>query len=200
MISYIVASHDRAVLESNLLATLLLQDGDELLIQQDPPSIAVAYNEGTAEAKHPVRCYVHQDVQIIESSRLRAELLEYCTAEMGMVGVVGNRDRAVPWWTGQVCGSVVDTRIGLVDFGPGGECAYLDGLLLATAQPVKWDESIPGFHFYDHDVCEQMLARGLLNWCLDGGAEMVRHNTVGLTDRSPFDDSGARFREKWAMS
>jgi hypothetical protein len=201
VISYIVATNDREVLERDLLDTLYLQDGDELILIEDPPSIAVAYNQGTADAFNRIRCYVHSDVRVLDSARLRAELIEHCTAEVGMVGLIGSVDLVLPWWFAMTTrGSVADARIGMIDRGAGGVCGYLDGLLLATVQDLEWDESYPGFHLYDHDICQQMLARGLPNYCLTDGAEMVLHNTGNAGAISELDgwDSGmARFRDKW---
>ena len=164
--------------------------------------IAAAYNEGQARARNPVRCYIHNDVRVLKPDRLRAELMARCTLEVGLVGVIGSRDAHVPWWEGVKCGSVVDARMGLLDFGPGGDCAYLDGLLLATVHTLTWDESYPGFHLYDHDICQQSLARGLRNFCLDQGQDLIFHNTRGSTDvgkLTSWDENVARFRRKWQV-
>ena len=206
MISWIVATHDREILEANLLASLAetqpIADGiDEIVVVEDAPSIAVAYNKGTALAARPVRCYVHHDVRVLDAARLRADLVAYCTPGVGLVGVIGSTTAVVPWWEGRGCGSVIDARAGRIDFGLGGHpCAYLDGLLLATTQDVEWDESYPGWHGYDHDMCQQMLARGLENWCLAGGHRLVAHHTRGpaSTDELPgWAPAAARFQAKW---
>ena len=200
MISYIVASNHWPTLRDNLGSSVAGIGGDEVVVVEHPESIAKAYNEGQARATQPVRCYVHSDVLILDAPRLRADLVEHCTDAVGLVGVIGSRTPVVPWWDGQTCGSVVDGRMGLLDFGLGGGCAYLDGLLLATAQTVVWDESYPGFHLYDHDMSAQMLAKGLPNWCLDRGHELVRHNTKGprvMDQLVGWDEGVARFNEKW---
>lgn len=203
MISWIVASHDPAILEQNLLATLEPHDDDEIHIVRNAGSIAEAYNEGQSRATRPVKVYVHHDVRILDRDRLREQLLTWCQPWTGLVGVTGSWCRALPWWYGSHCGSVLDGRGGRLGPGKGGQCAYLDGLLLATAQTVVWDESsYPGWHGYDHDMCEQMLAKGLMNWCLDNGHELVLHNTTGATDPDQLDgwhESLARFREKWSL-
>lgn len=201
MISWIVATHDRSVLDANLSATLPMvwAAGDELIVVEGAPSIAAAYNKGQAQAGQPVRVYAHHDVQILQPE-LRDRLLERCTTDVGIVGLIGSRDRTVPWWDGARLGSVVDARLGRLDFGAGGPCAFLDGLLLATVHQLDWDESIPGWHLYDHDICRQQLADGRTNWCLDGGAQLVRHNTTGTPNTAQLDgwDAGiARYREKW---
>ena len=201
MISWIVATHNLDILHRNLVLSMMHMVDDELVVIQDAPSIAAAYNEGQAKAVHPVRCYVHHDVQVLDLPRLRSELLEHATEAVGMVGVVGSRTVSYPWWNGLCLGSVVDGRHGVLGFGVGGPCSMLDGLLLATAQHVDWDESIPGWHGYDHDACSQMLARGLTNYCLNAGAELVSHHTNNSRDPdllNGFHDAMTRVREKWS--
>lgn len=199
MISWIVATHDRGVLEANLLPALELIGSDEIVVVEDAPSIAVAYNRGQARATQPVRCYVHHDVQILDLPKLRARLLEHCPSS-GIVGVIGSRNLVVPWWDGDTLGSVIDARLGRLDFGVGGACAYLDGLLLASSHSLEWDETYPGWHLYDHDICRQMLDAGRTNWCLDGGGDLVRHNTTGssqLRELVGWDAGVQRFTEKY---
>lgn len=203
MISWIVASHDPGILHDNLLATLTPEGDEELVVIADAPSIAVAYNEGQAKATQPIRCYVHHDVQILDPQRLRAALSFLALGDaqgIGVAGLTGSRTAIVPWWKGQACGSVVESRNGLLHFGAGGECAYLDGMLLATAKRIDWDETFPGWHMYDHDASQQMLSRGLTNWCLDDGHTLVKHNTGGSHDTDTlahYHDNIARFHAKW---
>jgi hypothetical protein len=203
VISWIVASHHYPTLRDNLGATIRGVDADEVVVVENGASIAAAYNEGQARATQPIRCYVHHDVQIRAARRLRDQLVEHCTPAVGIVGVIGARTKALPWWDAEAkCGSVVDARMGRLDFGEGGECVYLDGLLLATAQTLTWDESYPGFHWYDVDICEQTLSNGLPNWCLSRGHELVLHNTGGGFDvdrLSGWAEGQQRFREKWGQ-
>lgn len=200
MISWVVASHRPDVLDANLRASLQLANGEELVVVEDAKSIAAAYNEGQARSRGPIRVYVHHDVQILDNAGLRAQLVQRCQPWVGIVGVVGSWARHVPYWEAATCGSVQDTRIGVVGPGRGGECAYLDGLMLATVQTLTWDETYPGWHWYDHDICEQMLSLGAPNWCLTGGADLVLHNNTSSHDPEGLDgwnDGLAKFREKW---
>lgn len=202
MISWIVASHQPDVLAANLAATLTLSGGDELVLVENAPSIAAAYNEGQDRATQPIRCYIHHDVQILDMDGLRSALVDACTAERGMVGVIGSRTHALPWWDGVMVGRVRDSRLGLIGPGGSGVVRYLDGLLLATAQAVVWDEGYPGWHLYDHDVCRQMTERGLPNWCIGGGDRLVLHNTTGSTNTAHlrhFDDNMRLFKAKWEV-
>lgn len=200
MISWIVATHDATVLEANLLATLQPGQGDEVVVVENAPSIAQAYTDGQARATQPVRCYVHHDVQILDNARLRSGLRTRVGDDVGLVGLIGSADPVVPWWDGQTLGSVVDARMGVLDFGLGGACSFLDGLLLATVHHIAWDLSFPGWHLYDHDVCMQQLAAGRPNWVLTGGKDMVRHNTAGPASVAQLQGWGAgvdRFNKKW---
>jgi hypothetical protein len=200
MISWIVASHDPQILHDNLLSTLDL-GGDQLTVVMDAPSIAKAYNEGQAQAVHDIRCYVHHDVQILDLPALRQQL-QLWTRGVGIVGVVGSIYPKAPWWEGIRTGAVHDGRMGHLRFGPGGPAAYLDGLLLATRQELAWDETYPGWHLYDHDICQQQLAAGRLNWCIGGGDALVLHNTGGthkMRELTGWDEGFARFTEKWGQ-
>lgn len=201
MISWIVASHKPDVLEANLLASLNAPDDDEIIVVTDAPSITVAYAEGQEQAKKPIRCYVHSDVQVLEPAWLREDLIDYVTDDRGIVGVIGSRDVRMPWWEGIQIGSVYDSRLGLLSPDPlGGPCSILDGLLLATRQHVDWDVEAPSWHGYDHDACMQMLRRGLPNHCLPCGDDLVRHNTAGPTnvhDLTGWDDAVKRWKARW---
>jgi hypothetical protein len=204
VISWIVASHDQGILEANLLASLgpfVAGTDDEIVIVRDASSIADAYNRGAALANQALRCYVHHDVSVLAPEKLRARLAEHCTESVGMVGVIGSRTPVMPWWQGDTTGNVIDARSGRLWCGRGGEpAAYLDGLLLATAQDVTWDEAYPGWHGYDHDMCQQMLAAGLTNYCLEDGAGLVAHNTSGSLSTARLHGWSSAvefFRHKW---
>lgn len=199
MISWIVATNNLDVLYRNLIVSMWDLAGDELVVIEDAPSIANAYNQGQAKAVHPIRCYVHHDVAFLNLPLLREQLHTLVTPNVGLVGVTGSRTLVWPWWHGDTLGSVFDQRMGHLMLGSGGPCAVLDGVLLATRQMVDWDEDYPGWHGYDHDACAQMLAKGLTNWCLTDGHLMLRHNTTGSRDPTgtDWDPAEARFLMKW---
>lgn len=202
VISYITATHNDSILRDNLSATLSLIDTDELVVIRGASSIAKAYNEGQAKAANRIHCYIHHDIQVLDNVRLRSALIRTCNKNVGIVGVIGSRTKAVPWWDGDKLGSAQDSRMGALDFGIGGNCSMLDGILLATAQDLQWDETYPGFHLYDHDICMQMLQVGRTNLCLTNGKEIVLHNTSNSSDVSQlagWSDSVVVFDRKWVL-
>jgi hypothetical protein len=199
VISWIVASHKEDVLTNNLMAHPFSFPGDEVIVVRDAESITKAYAQGQSEASNRVRVYVHSDVQIVNSMLLRKKLYAVATHEVGMIGVVGSKTMIMPWWVGPLCGSVWDSRLGVLNYGDGGPCAVVDGLLLATVQHVYWDEDWPGWHGYDQDACAQMQVRGLQNWCIRH--ELVQHHTdspIGEMGIDGYPDAVTRFHKKWS--
>lgn len=202
MISWIVASHDKRILQDNLLYTLDLLPEDELILIEDAASITLAYAEGQERATKPVHCFIHHDVRIINQQLLR-EYLIADTAHHDLCGVVGTYRMAVPWWNGSPCGSVGDSRMGVLNFGIGGECVLLDGLLLASRKHLEWDTSWPGWHGYDYDICMTVKQDGGSVWCMDSGAAMLVHNSdspFGLHQIDGWPEAEARFLVKWRAS
>ena len=182
-ISYITCTHNKELLNKCLLPTLRLEQDDELIIVENPESIAIGYNFGIEKTQNKRQCFIHHDLIITNSSLLRMQLIAYCTEDIGMVGVIGSITDTVPWWEGKTIGSALESRMGLIYFSEGKEfCETLDGILLATCQDVEFDETIPGFHLYDQDICTQMNKKGLRNFCMSNGYRIGMHYTFGNTN------------------
>lgn len=201
-ISYITCTNNDSILKNCLGRSLKLDNDDELIIVDNPKSIAEGYNYGIEYAKHRILCFLHHDLIVTNPILLRMNLMAYCTEDIGMVGVIGSITDAAPWWNGNGVGSVVDTRKGIIYFDEGKQfCEHLDGILLATFQDVRFDESIPGFHLYDQDICKQMTQQGKRNFCIGDGYRIVTHFTSTPSDTSQingYDEALAVYRKKWA--
>jgi hypothetical protein len=202
MISWIIASHRAEILNRILLPSLdhVTDLGDELVIVRDSRSITEAYHAGQQLAVHPVHVYVHHDVKITNLPVLREQLIEH-TQAYGIVGVVGSRTPTLPWWVGPVLGSVVDSRLGTINFGPGDVCSVVDGLLMATRHIVDWAPDAPGWHGYDHDVCLQLLAQGMTNFCLTSGHQLVEHHAtspVSVDHLTGWHEATSWYTDRWS--
>ena len=201
-VSYIACTHNTNILEKCLMQSLILQDEDELIVIEGAKSIAEGYNNGIDKAKNKIKCFIHHDLIVTNPVLLRMNLLAYCIEDIGIVGIVGSQTEAAPWWEGQCVGSVVDSRNGILHFTDGKQfCLHLDGLMLATCQDVRFDESIPGFHFYDQDICRQMAEKGLHNFCIKDGYRMITHFTQTPMDMSKiggYAEAMAVYAKKWA--
>ena len=201
-ISYIACTHNTNILEKCLVQSLILQDDDELIVIEGANSIAKGYNSGIDIAKNKIKCFIHHDLIVTNPILLRMNLLAYCIEDIGMVGIVGSQTDATPWWEGQCVGSVVDSRNGILYFSDGKQfCLHLDGLMLATYHDVRFDESIPGFHLYDQDICNQMAVKGLSNFCIKDGYRMITHFTQTPMDMSKINgyaEAMEIYTAKWA--
>jgi len=201
-ISYITCTNNDSILKNCLGRSLKLDNDDELIIVDNPKSIAEGYNYGIEYAKHRILCFLHHDLIVTNPILLRMNLMAYCTEDIGMVGVIGSITDAAPWWEGKGVGSAVDTRKGIIYFDEGKQfCEHLDGILLATFQDVRFDESIPGFHLYDQDICKQMTQQGKRNFCIGDGYRIVTHFTSTPSDTKQingYDEALAVYRKKWA--
>ena len=200
-ISYITCTHNKKIFENCLLKSLILKDEDELIVIENARSIADGYNTGIDKAKNKIKCFIHHDLIVTNPILLRMNLMAYCMDDIGMVGIIGSKTDASPWWEGQCIGSVVDTRNGILYFNDGKEfCLHLDGLMLATYQNVRFDESIPGFHLYDQDICKQMAQKGKKNFCVKDGYRMITHFTSTPTDTSKINgyaEAMEIYKQKW---
>jgi hypothetical protein len=200
-ISYIACTHNTNILKKCLVQSLILQDEDELIVIEGANSIAKGYNSGIDMAKNKIKCFIHHDLIVTNPILLRMNLLAYCIEDVGMVGIVGSQTDATPWWEGQCVGSVVDSRNGILYFSDGKQfCLHLDGLMLATWHDVRFDESIPGFHLYDQDICKQMAVKGLSNFCIKDGYRMITHFTSTPMDMSKINgyaEAMAIYNAKW---
>jgi len=200
-ISYIACTHNTNILEKCLVQSLILQDDDELIVVEGAKSIAAGYNLGIDKANNKIKCFIHHDLIVTNPILLRMNLLAYCIDDVGIVGIVGSQTDAAPWWEGQCVGSVVDSRNGILYFSDGKQfCLHLDGLMLATWHDVRFDESIPGFHLYDQDICKQMAAKGLSNFCIKDGYRMITHFTQTPMDMSKINgyaEAMAIYNAKW---
>jgi hypothetical protein len=200
-ISYIACTHNTNILEKCLVQSLILQDDDELIVVEGAKSIAAGYNLGIDKANNKIKCFIHHDLIVTNPILLRMNLLAYCIEDVGIVGIVGSQTDAAPWWEGQCVGSVVDSRNGILYFSDGKQfCLHLDGLMLATWHDVRFDESIPGFHLYDQDICKQMAAKGLSNFCIKDGYRMITHFTQTPMDMSKINgyaEAMAIYNAKW---
>lgn len=171
-------------------------DGDVWLIEQDAPSIAVAYNRMIDSATGVV-VFVHDDVTLGESTRHR--IVEHITDGAGLVGQVGSSGhRGLDWWRGRTAGHVVETR-GELEFGPRVRRGVdqIDGFIMALSPTVsetfRFDEDYDGWHGYDADLSAWCVANGHRVDVADLGA---RHHTRGGFGEG-WPDADDRWHQKW---
>jgi hypothetical protein len=180
MISFIACSireDQLAGLAGNLAATVGVEH--ELLVHRNRETnwgLSRVYNRLAEEARHPLLCFVHEDVRILAPAGWGREILGFYAAhpEAGVVGFAGGqvKTRAASGW-----GNLrAYNRENLVQGGdPGGartirenprgeaysRVVVVDGLCQFVPKAVwaahRFDEvTFPGFHLYDLDFSTQV--------------------------------------------
>lgn len=144
----------------HLLASMNLPKLD-LVVTQGESSIASNYNQANERAIFKIRAFVHEDVDLGEPNWVFKLLKTFAeNPDCGMVGFVGTRklnNRGMWWESGRehILGEVFsgqqkeDWVFDPLLFPTEAECA--DGFFMAFPDAVRWDEALPGFHFYDLD-------------------------------------------------
>ena len=156
--------------------------------------------------------FVHNDVRIVdELFQIKVETVFKNNKEVGLLGVVGTKKLAEigMWW----CSMPIDLKGHCIQENDGkevhlikGTVAYsenmiaVDGLILMIRgklfnEGLRFDESFPGFHFYDIDLCLQVLERKYKVAVAD---ILVLHRSVGLGSLSKeWKSNKDLFVKKW---
>lgn len=137
-------------------------------------SIYANYNDGVRKSIYRIKVFVHQDVDLVDSTwlfKLLKTFAEY--PNTGLIGFVGttNMHRRGFWWEsgeqfrrGELYSGKERADWGReagfnpVIFPTKVEC--IDGFFMATNRDIRWDTDLKGFHCYDMDFSRQVRARG----------------------------------------
>ena len=129
-------------------------------------SLSVVFNKGLQDAKNDIIVFTHDDVILGKNGWGRRLIKRYNESEFGLLGVAGTTHMASTgrWWEDQ---SKMVGRVSHSHEGRAWENKYsntfpnqilevccLDGVWFSChRQRIKkdFDETIPGFHFYDVD-------------------------------------------------
>ena len=157
------ASHSDAILRANLarspcLATLPLH------VEKGAPSAAIAYNRALDATDADVVIFAHHDVFLPQGwdKLLETRLAEVAAADpnwalFGSFGVGLDDAHIGPVWS-----SSLGQIIGRVPLQPVQVQSYDELLIiLRRSSGLRFDEALPGWHFYGTDIVAQARAKGL---------------------------------------
>lgn len=141
--------------------------GTDVIRIQGAPSMAAGYNAGMAGSDAKYKVYMHQDV-LIHNVNFIPDLLAVfaCDAQIGLLGMVGTREKSpdglMRWERGKVVDyyGIHDSKVSPVEKSFE-EVDVADGLLLATQYDIPWREELfDGWHFYDLSQCMEFRKAG----------------------------------------
>lgn len=162
-------------------------------------SIFEAYNIGIQKSTAPFIAFLHDDI-FFHSQDWGKKLIEIFKTDpnLGLLGVAGSRIRSkVPaaWWENAEYHLVINIK--QYDGRSGGsklqyngfrknleEVKTIDGVFmgLRKIEGVRFDETVPGFHNYDFNLCMEVLKR---NFSIGVTREiLIEHFSKGRIDAS----------------
>ena len=198
-ITFVAAVNDKAVLRNNLLASPCLQSGlgHELIIQENFPSAASAYNDAIRKARNDLLVFIHQDVFLPNAwiPQLDKSLLHLDTTDpaWGVLGCWGaTRD-------GSFHGHVYSTGLGILGgaFERPIAVQTLDEIVLIVrrGKGLTFDETLPHFHFYGTDICLRSAARQFNCYSISAFCVHNTHQLIKLPRE--FYQCYAHVKRKW---
>lgn len=157
---FVVACNDDEVIERNLLSSEIFRNKVSIHVERGAPSAAIAYNRGLDATTEPIVVFVHQDVWLPTGWDLRLfDALDSINDDWALVAPFGmSRDGR---HVGDVWSTSVGRRVGspVNHFEP---VVSVDELLfvLRRSSGVRFDESLPNWHFYGTEIVQSVLKRG----------------------------------------
>lgn len=194
----ICATNNEKVLNSCLLGSPGVRTASGVILQRGFASAAAAYNAGIEKADTDVLVFPHQDVYLPENWPLDLErALDALSthdpnwAVLGIWGVRGSEEEA-----GNLYCTGLGRRLGR-SFDQPTEVRSLDEslLVLRKSSGVRFDESMPGYHFYGTDICLEAASKGMKAYAISA---FCIHNTNGY-NLLPWEfwKCYLRMRRKW---
>ncbi|MEO5334479.1 MAG: class I SAM-dependent methyltransferase [Magnetococcus sp. YQC-5] len=205
-ITFVVCVNNYKQLTENLLASPCLQGlhPHQLIMMDQPPSVADAFHYGLQHAQHPVIVLVHQDVYLPENwdqqfyeKIEQAKTIWHNAGIFGLYGIGRSSDHTM-----SRVGSIYHQGVHLSGSEPVPKLVdSLDELLIAFPKetPLSMDKEL-GFHLYASDVILTARNMGLCAVVVDAP---VHHNsllnlgTASLAYWDKLADSCAHFESKW---
>jgi Glycosyltransferase like family len=177
-VTFVVAVNDDGVFEGNFLASPCVQGRHphEVLVQRGFPSASAAYNDAMDRSGNDLLVFCHQDIFLpsfwIGNLTRSLEFLEKTDPQWGVLGSYGTTVEGDAW------GQVYSRGLGLIGRRPEEPrpVQTLDEivLILRKSSGLRFDDSLPHYHFYGVDICMRAAKAGRRSYAIPGFAV---HNT-----------------------
>ncbi len=187
MISIIICSRNSDIsidLKKNIENTIGI-DYENIIIDnsRNAYSIFSAYNRGIERSKYPILCFIHEDILFRTKNWGQNLIAHFKDKETGIIGVAGGKIvTKVPaaWWSvgngyknliqHYNNSKTVQQELSQSNSNNRQEAIVLDGVFLSFRKDlldyIKFDESLSGFHGYDHDISVQSVIAGYKNYVI----------------------------------
>ncbi len=177
-ITFVVAVNNREIFERNLLASPCFRTGHgyQILAQEGFDSAAKAYNDAIDRSSNDLIVFCHQDIFLPETWLRQLEGAVTCVEAQdpgwGVLGSYGKTQDGRGWGhvysSGRkVIGEPLQQPVPI---------QTLDEivLILRKSSGLRFDDTLPHFHFYGTDICMRAAAKGMKSYAISA---FCIHNT-----------------------
>jgi hypothetical protein len=198
-VTFVTSVNNKAILENNFLISPCFRAGHphQILMQENFPSAAKAYNDALGRSEHDVVVFAHQDM-IFPSTWLgqlqeAIDFLARSDPNWGVLGVFGINN------AGENVGYIYSTgqgRIGAALASPQ-PVQTLDEIVLVIRKSsgLKFDEKMPHFHFYGAEICLSARSRGMQSYAIP--AFCIHNTQFNLVMSEEFYESYRALKKLW---
>jgi glycosyltransferase involved in cell wall biosynthesis len=184
VVTFVVSVNDRELFSRNFLASPCLRRSrdHQILIQENFSSAAKAYNDAIDRAANDLIIFCHQDIVLPENwlSDLNRALDDLLIADprWGVLGTYGKTKDGRGWGylysSGrEVIGEPLKRPVSV---------QTLDEvvLILRKSSGLRFDDSLPHFHFYGADICLRAAQMGMKSYAVSTFCIHNTHQTLVL--------------------
>ncbi len=222
MISVVICSRHSDIpqnLKENIQNTIAVEY--ELIVidnSSNKHSIFSAYNEGVRRAKYPYLCFAHEDILFRTENWGWNIIKHFEDTTIGLIGMAGTHflPKVPTYWTSSPFisehnltndkGQIIECF--KLDFFKGtnildvvacdGFCLFVQKELFDTDLVKFDDKNYSGFHYYDMDICMQVLSNKLrVCICSDVLIEHFWSDSYSKRSLDSFYKSQNIFFDKW---
>jgi GT2 family glycosyltransferase len=159
-----------ALYRTDQLLQMMGQEPLDIQLIYDPETIFKGNNQGIANAKYPIKVFMHQDVNLLQTTWLFKLVKAFAeNPDYGLIGFCGTKklpDRGF-WWeagrehvVGELFSGSEKANWAFNSVTELTEVECVDSYFMATNRDVLFDESLPGFHLVDMDYSRTFTALG----------------------------------------
>jgi len=197
-ITFSVATNDEAVLRENFLASPLAGLKQvQILLQRDFRSAAAAYNDAIDKSENDLIVFAHQDIYFpagwIEQLCDAVALLEKQDPNWGVLGCYGITHDGQ--YRGHLCSSTQGIHGTAFDQPLPVQTLDEIVLIIRKSSGLRFDESLPSFHFYGADLCLEASKLGKQNYAIC--APCIHNTRQGFVLPAVFYECYSYMRRKW---
>jgi hypothetical protein len=183
-ITFVIAVNNRELFEHNFLASPCLgqRHDHQILVQENFSSAAKAYNDAIDRAANDLIVFCHQDILLPEPwlSQIECALrhLEGHDPKWGVLGSYGKTQDGRGW--GHVYSSGRDVIGEPLERPVPVQTLDEIVLILRKSSGLRFDDSLPHFHFYGTDICLRAAQKGMKSYAVSAFCIHNTHQTLVL--------------------